>query len=133
MRITRRALTLTAVLVVLALAYANSLRVYYEQARQIEVTQAQIQLRSNRVAQLEDEIRRWSDPDFVKAQARERLGWVMPGEVGYRVLGEDGKPLGAGITISTERPLPPNEYPTQWWDRLYKSMLTADKPVTTKS
>ena len=43
------------------------------------------------------------DPDYVRTQARERLGWVVPGETGYRVVGADGKPLGGGLRSSPRR------------------------------
>lgn len=32
------------------------------------------------------ELERWEDPAFVAAQARERLAFVLPGEVAYRVV-----------------------------------------------
>ena len=35
---------------------------------------------------LEREKRRWADDEYVKAQARERFGWVMPGETSYQVI-----------------------------------------------
>ena len=38
----------------------------------------------------------------MKTQARERLGWVVPGEIGYKVVGADGKPLGGGAKITAE-------------------------------
>ncbi|PJI94135.1 FtsB family cell division protein [Luteimicrobium subarcticum] len=34
----------------------------------------------------QSQLDRWSDPAYVKAQARERLGYQMPGETSYRVI-----------------------------------------------
>ncbi|MFZ2164738.1 MAG: septum formation initiator family protein [Propionibacteriaceae bacterium] len=130
--LTRRALILLAVLVVLALAYANSLRIYLDQQRQLALTQQQINERTAEIANLNDEIARWQDPEYVKAQARDRFGWVMPGEIGYRVLGPDGKPIGTGVSIDSTRTLPTNEYPTQWWNRMAGSIAAADAPTPAK-
>ncbi len=83
------------VLGALIVSYAQSLRVWFDQHQQITALQQEIRDREKRVGQLNDEIARWDDDAYVKAQARQRLGWVMPGEVGYRVIGADGKPIGA--------------------------------------
>lgn len=130
--LTRRALALLTVVVILALAYANSLRIYLDQQRQIAVAHQQIVDRQQQISDLNDEIRRWQDPEYVKAQARTRFGWVMPGETGYKVLGPDGKPIGSGVQIDTAQSLPPGEYPTQWWNRLAGSVAAADAPVPAK-
>lgn len=127
--LTRRALAVLSVLVVLALSYANSLRIYLEQQAELATAQQQIQERTAQISQLEDELNRWHDPAFVKAQARERLGWLLPGETGYKVIGADGKPLGTGIVLESEKELPPGEHPEMWFDRLWGSVQTADSPT----
>lgn len=127
--LTRRALAVLSVLVVLALSYANSLRIYLDQQNALAEAHQQIQERTQRVGQLEDELRRWNDPAFVKAQARERLGWLLPGETGYRVIGPDGKPLGTGVVLDSQNELPPGEHAEMWFDRLWGSVETADNPT----
>ncbi|MBK8458990.1 MAG: septum formation initiator family protein [Micropruina sp.] len=127
--LTPRALAVITVLVLLALSYANSLRIYLNQEDALATARVQIQERSERVAALEDELQRWNDPAFVKAQARDRLGWVLPGETGYRVIGPDGKPMGGGVVIVAEQQLPAGEHEPMWWDRLWGSVQTADAPA----
>ncbi|MFT4217204.1 MAG: septum formation initiator family protein [Micropruina sp.] len=127
--LTRRALAVLSVLVVLALSYANSLRIYIDQQGDLAEANKQIQERTQRIGQLEDELQRWNDPAFVKAQARERLGWLLPGETGYRVIGPDGKPLGTGVVLDSSNELPPGEHPAMWFDRLWGSVETADNPT----
>lgn len=127
--LTRRALAVLSVLIVLALSYANSLRIYLGQQHDLAEANQQIQDRTQRVAQLQDELERWNDPAYVKAQARERLGWLLPGETGYRVIGPDGKPLGTGVVLDSTNELPPGEHPTMWFDRLWGSVETADSPT----
>lgn len=60
--------------------------------RQQEVAQAKDSLiqAKDSVAELERELDLWNDPEFVKSQARERLGYVMPGETLY-VVSDTGK------------------------------------------
>lgn len=41
---------------------------------------------------LEAELRRWDDPAYVMAQARERLSFVMPGETAFRVVDPETVP-----------------------------------------
>lgn len=128
-RVTGRALVLVAVFVLLGLSYASSLRIYLDQQHQLALADQQISERTTQIAGLEAELARWDDPDYVKAQARDRLGWVMPGEFGYRVIGEDGQPIGGGVTIEAEQQLPPGEHDPMWWDKLWGSIQTADAPV----
>ncbi len=126
---TRRALVLALVVVALAISFGGSLRIYLTQQHQLAVAEQQIRDSSARIADLEAELARWNDPAYVKAQARQRLGWVMPGETGYRVIGPDGEPLGGGVVIESERRLPEGEHEPVWWDRLWGSVQAADAPV----
>jgi cell division protein FtsB len=126
--ITRRAFVLILVVMVLALSYANTLRIYIGQQHDLAVVEEQIRERSARIAELEDELARWNDPEYVKTQARSRLGWVMPGETGFHVVGEDGKPVAGGVVIESEAQSPEGEYGPAWWSQLWGSMETADAP-----
>ncbi|MFT3860595.1 FtsB family cell division protein [Micropruina sp.] len=126
--LTRRALAVLSVLVVLALSYANSLRIYLDQQRDLGEAQQQIAQRNERIGELQDELNRWNDPAYVKAQARDRLGWLLPGEKGFKVIGADGKPLGTGVVLDSQTDLPPGEHAEMWFDRLWGSIETADNP-----
>jgi len=128
LHLTRRATILVLVVVVLAISFGQSLRIYLSQQHELAVAQQQIRDRSAQIADLETELSRWNDPEYVKAQARDRLGWVMPGETGYRVVGADGKPIGGGVVIESEQALPAGEHDPVWWDRLWGSVRTADAP-----
>ena len=129
LHLTRRALVMVVVVVALAISFGTSLRVYLTQQHDLAVAEQEIRERSTQIADLQSELDRWNDPDYIKAQARERLGWVMPGETGYRVVGEDGKPLGGGVVISSEQTLAAGEHDPVWWDRLWGSVQTADAPT----
>lgn len=120
--LTGRAAVVLLVLGALVVSYAQSLRVWFDQHQQISSLQNEIRDREQRVGQLQDEMERWNDEAYVRAQARQRLGWVMPGQVGYRVIGADGKPLGAppapsGTAAATQDPT--------WYSKLWGSVLVS--------
>ena len=120
---TSRAAVLALVLGVLAVSYAYPLRAWYDQhTRRSALEQESAELRAS-VDQLETELRLWDDPAYVRAQARERLGFVLPGEVGYVVVDENGaiEPVTTteGIPVTADGP---------WYSRLWASLEAADVP-----
>ena len=125
---TRRALILFGVLIVLAASFAGSLRVWVVQSQDLAAAQAQIEQRTARVAELENELARWEDPAYVRAQARNRLGWVMPGEIGYRVIGADGQVMSGTTEIEGVGEAQTSDLASRWWDKLAVSMRQADEP-----
>ncbi len=118
-------------MLILTISYASSLRIYFAQAHEIAATKAEIGAREARIAELNDDLSRWGDIAYVKAQARARLGWVMPGERGYTVVDANGKPLGGGAEIVADDA--PAEQPQDaWWAKMWGSVETADKPAPKK-
>jgi cell division protein FtsB len=81
----RRAAILAAVVCVLTLTIAGPVRTYFAQRtemKQLEATEAQLR---EQISELEQQKDKLADPVFIAAQARERLGFVMPGEIPYQV------------------------------------------------
>jgi cell division protein FtsB len=126
--LTARAIALTVVLLILTISYASSLRIYFAQASDIAATKAEIAERQQRIVELEGELAKWQDDEYVKTQARQRLGWVVPGETGYKVVDAEGRPLGGGAEITGEV-APPAEPGDAWWAKLWGSVAAADAPV----
>lgn len=126
--VTRRALVFFAVIAVLGLSFAGSLRVWLVQSNELATARVQIEERRARVAELESELERWKDSSYVRAQARTRLGWVMPGDVGYRVLDENGQVLSGTAEIEGVGAAHGNGLEARWWDRLATSLHHADDP-----
>lgn len=127
--LTTRALALAVVILMLTISYANSLRIYFAQSHEVAATKAEIADREARIADLQTELNHWDDPAFVKLQARTRLGWVMPGEIGFTVVDADGKPLGGGSELTTGEKPASDRAPESWYTRLWGSVETADKPA----
>jgi cell division protein FtsB len=81
----RRAAILAAVVCVLTLTVAGPVRTYFAQRTEMDQLAAtEAQLRSQ-IADLEQQKAKLADPVFIAAQARERLGFVMPGDIPYQV------------------------------------------------
>ena len=81
----RRAAILAALVCVLTLTIAGPVRTYFAQRTEMQQLKAtETQLRAQ-IADLEQQKVKLADPVFIAAQARERLGFVMPGDVPYQV------------------------------------------------
>jgi cell division protein FtsB len=126
--LTARAIALSVVLLILTISYATSLRIYFSQAHEISATKAEIAERQQRIGQLQGDLARWDDEGYVRSQARERLGWVVPGETGFTVVDSEGRPLGGGAEINAESA---SDEPAQdtWWSKLWGSVEAADRPA----
>lgn len=85
-QITVRGLVLFVVVLMAFIVLAPTLRAYVSQQEQTRDLAARIAASEERAAVLQGEVEKWDDPAFVQARARERLGYVMPGETPYRVV-----------------------------------------------
>ncbi|MEC4838961.1 septum formation initiator family protein [Mycobacteroides chelonae] len=118
----RRAAVLAAVVCALTLTVAGPVRTYFsQQAERNQLAAAEAQLR-DQIAGLEDKKRRLADPAYIAAQARERLGFVMPGEVPFQVqlpnTPVDAKPQSQG----------PVDNGNPWYTNLWHNI--ADSPTS---
>jgi cell division protein FtsB len=82
----RRAAVFGGVMVVLAVLLAPALRSYVAQQQQIAALKQHVADQRATVADLEQQRAAWNDPAYIKAQARSRLKFVMPGERAYNVI-----------------------------------------------
>ncbi len=82
---TKRAAILALVVCALALTVAVPLRNYVAQRQELAAVSEQQQVLAGEVERLRQERARLADPAEIEAQARSRLGYVMPGEVPYVV------------------------------------------------
>jgi cell division protein FtsB len=122
-KLTGRAALLALVLCALVVALAYPMRQYVSQRSDIADQRRQAQQAAKKVQQLREEKARWQDPDYVRAQARERLHFVLPGETGYQVAGApapaggSAPPQGAANEAAAHRP---------WYDNLWDGVDRAD-------
>ena len=91
--LTPRAAILTAVLAVVLASVALPLRDLVAQRNRINALRDRQTVASAELKAMNAQIARWNDPAFVAVQARERLHFVLPGQVGYVVLEADQAPV----------------------------------------
>ena len=120
-----RTFSLVAVFFIFALVLAPPIQHYFTQRAQINALRAQVDGDRAALEAARLELIRWQDPDYVKAQARERLHFVMPGERQYIVTGTpngDGEITGNIVADQLEDGAP-------WYTRMIASItqVTSEK------
>ncbi len=126
-RFTGRAAVLVLVVALLTVSFASSLRAYVQQRNHLNELKAQIAETEADINDLETEKRRWQDPAYVRAQARERFGFVLPGETGFQVLDENGEPLQTDARLSDPEDVI-KVVPDPWWGKAWESVELAGNP-----
>lgn len=81
-----RLLLFALVVAVAFILITPTLRLYVSQREAERTLNEQVAAAEARNAELQRQIDRWSDPGYVEAQARERLGYVLPGQQPYVVV-----------------------------------------------
>lgn len=124
-----RAFIFIVALVVLILMLAPPFRNLMAQREEIKELKAQVELANTQVEILENAKARWNDPQFVAAQARARLHYVLPGEIAFTVIGQDGEPVEVENEQSHTAWL--SEQPTAdtWYKKLLLSWQAADQGI----
>ena len=83
--------TLTVIVMVIigGIILSPQVKTWVEQRQTIADLQSQLQKEKDSLKQMQVLRNRWNDPAFVRAQARNRLFYVMPGEVSYIIMDAD--------------------------------------------
>ncbi|OMC56622.1 septation inhibitor protein [Mycobacterium sp. IS-836] len=81
----RRAAVLAAVICVLTLTIAGPVRTYFAQRTEMNQLSASEAALRRQIADLEQKKVKLGDPAYIAAQARERLGFVKPGDIPFQV------------------------------------------------
>jgi cell division protein FtsB len=116
------ALSMLGLIVAALLVLAAPLKTLVEQRQQIAQLEASLADAQDAVDDLNEEVARWEDPAYIEAQARERLYYVLPGDISYLVVGQAD--LGSGrdeLPISDEI----QTTQTDWVGGLLSSVYTA--------
>jgi cell division protein FtsB len=128
----RRAAVFGVVMVVLAVLLAPALRSYVAQQQQIAALKQHVADQRATVADLQQQRAAWDDPAYIKAQARSRLKFVMPGERAYNVIDPPpekkkapASPVKAATkTVQGDRP---------WFGDLWRSVEIAGSGTSSKA
>jgi cell division protein DivIC len=119
----RRAAILAAVVCALTLTIAGPVRTYFAQRTEMKQLAASEATLRAQIQDLEEQKAKLADPVFIAAQARERLGFVMPGDIPYQVQ----LPPGAGDSPNQPNSPAANSRSTDpWYTALWRTI--ADTP-----
>jgi cell division protein FtsB len=120
-RLTGRAVILILVTAALVMSLAFPIREYLAQRAAISAAQERAATLEERVDNLQDQVGRWREDEFVEQQARERLHYVYPGETGLVLLSPEDVEEARQPEIRV-----PVEPETAWFDTLWGSVQEAD-------
>jgi len=90
LRLDARSVTLAVIVVLAIVSLAPQVQVLITQQQAIADMRAQVAKANQAVKDMRTERSRWEDPVYIRAQARDRLYYVMPGEVSYLVMDANG-------------------------------------------
>ena len=116
---TSRALVLALVVGTLVVSLAVPVRSWFAQRAEIADLRTSVAEAEERVAALELQKERWEDPAFVAAEARRRLHFVLPGEVGFVTLGSEQGLTSEGEAAGPDQP---------WFSALWSAVQEVDDP-----
>jgi len=110
------------------LVLAPTLKIVVEQRQQVADLQAKLSEKKAALDAMNKEKARWDDPAYIRAQARERLYYVMPGEINFLVVND--APVVESTTDAPTTELQTTD--TNWINGALGSVLVAgltDKPA----
>jgi hypothetical protein len=106
-----------------------TVRAYLGQQAELRALATQVTTAEQDEESLEQELDRWQDPAYVAAQARARLGYVMPGETSYRVIDPEvvaEDPAADGGAEPTAGPaVPAGGALAPWYQTIWESVQAA--------
>ncbi|RII42879.1 hypothetical protein DWB68_04865 [Galactobacter valiniphilus] len=120
-----RVLALALILIVSGFMLFPAVTTYVRQNAELRSAQALLAQEKQTKENLQAELDRWDDPEFVRQQARERIQRFLPGEKRYVVIGAPEESAAEEDTTLT-----PGEYRQglPWGDGLIDSVVRASTP-----
>lgn len=117
--------TLAVVILLVALVpFMGTLRDYNASSSQLVSLQDKAEELSKQKRELDLQIGRWDDNNYVVDQARTRLGFIYPGEVSVRVIGKEKYQNTATTTAKTQNT---GKARSEWYKLWQRSLKRSDK------
>ena len=117
-------LMMMGVLVLAVVVLAPSLRTYAEQRQEINRLSASVTEQREDVEDLQSERDRWNDRTYVTTQARDRLSYVLPGDVSFLVINDLALPVAGGTAEPAATPTLQTTN-VDWLSSMFASVMTA--------
>lgn len=101
-------------------------RNYFEQKSELARIEAQIESGQREKQELTEELNRYNSEDYIREQARTRLGLIEPGETAFRLISPR-----IGSEAATNEPGKEDEGDArQWYQRLWDSVAIPEEETT---
>lgn len=125
--VSTRFVVVLTVVAILSVMLVPSLYQWWQQERELAQIKAQVAEQQQKNADMQRQLDLWNDPDYISTQARERLGYVRPGETQYTVVDpgpqyQDSALAAAAASTGPARP---------WVQQLAILVGKADQPPNT--
>jgi cell division protein FtsB len=89
-KISLEIVTVLTIVVIGIFTLAPQVQIWFQQRQQIADLTVQVAKAKAELANMKVERKRWEDPVYIRSQARDRLYYVLPGEVSYLVMDANG-------------------------------------------
>ena len=116
-----RFLGVAAVLFAVIVLIGSPLQKYFAQRAQINALKTQVAASQQELEKARKELQLWSDPEYIKSQARTRLHFVLPGERQYILVNDvtlEGKDNSNSVATNIPTGVP-------WYTRLIATITEA--------
>lgn len=132
-RISRFTIALGGVIVLGGALLVPNLKVLVEQRQELAQLRDQVEASEEHVAELQSETSRWNDPAYIRAQTRERLYFVLPGEQPFIVIDDvdDDEPAEYAQVNEPTAEVQRTNY--VWSDQLLQSVIEAGIAETSEN
>lgn len=125
--VSTRFVVVLTVAAILSVMLVPSLYQWWQQERELAQIKTQVAEQQQKNADMQRQLDLWNDPDYISTQARERLGYVRPGETQYTVVDpgpqyQDSALAAAAASTGPARP---------WVQQLAILVGKADQPPNT--
>ena len=125
--VSTRFVVVLTVAAILSVMLVPSLYQWWQQEHELAQIKAQVAEQQQKNADMQRQLDLWNDPDYISTQARERLGYVRPGETQYTVVDpgpqyQDSALAAAAASTGPARP---------WVQQLAILVGKADQPPNT--
>ena len=125
--VSTRFVVVLTVAAILSVMLVPSLFQWWQQEHELAQIKAQVAEQQQKNADMQRQLDLWNDPDYISTQARERLGYVRPGETQYTVVDpgpqyQDSALAAAAASTGPARP---------WVQQLAILVGKADQPPNT--
>lgn len=117
-------LVMMGILVLAVIVLAPSLHSYAAQQQQIADLRATVQQAKDTVDHARAERERWNDRTYVITQARERLSYVLPGDISFLVINDLPQSTPEASTAPVSKHIQEDDH-VDWMQSMFASIMTA--------